>query len=231
MRLFGIAVLTFVIAACGSGGTLPPAATNPPSTEIAATVTPLPPPTETPEPEVPSTPDWAMQKIQRDRLADLLLIEADSVAADARRFEGGVRLALETPIGHYVPLYLTSTCLDGTEPSVEDFRLYTNNSIARRTQVDRASVRLIRMIIGVAESWRNQSLDTATQHCLQPYLYPESVADARPAIDLYLAASLPPLSPLAKGAFEAQVRATAGDWFDRDDQQEPYISWLCGDNC
>jgi hypothetical protein len=172
-----------------------------------------------------------MERINRDRLAELLLIEADSVAADARRFEGGRRLALETPIYHYVPLYMTSTCLGGTEPSVEGFRVFANNSIARRTLVDREAVRIIRVIIGTAEGWRSQSLGAATQHCLQPYLYPESVADASPAIDLYLAASLPPLSPLAKGGFEAQVRATAGDWFDQSDRQEPYISWLCGDNC
>jgi hypothetical protein len=93
-----------------------------------------------------------MEVIQYDRLADQLLVEADSVAADARRFEGGDRLVLETPIRHFVPLYLTTACLEGKIPTVEDFRIITNNSIAKRTLVDRASVRIIRVIIASAES-------------------------------------------------------------------------------
>ena len=224
-------MLAFAIAACNSGGTLPPIPSPTASPTISATATPLPTPTGTPEPATAATPDWAMEKIQRDRLAEQLLIEADSVIADARRFEGAYRLALEASIRHYVPLYLSTTCVEGKEPSVEDFRVFTNNAIAKRTLIDRAAIRIIRVIIGAAASWRNQNLDAATEHCLQPYLYPESVADARPAIDLYLAASLPSLSPLARGGFEAQVRETAGGWFDQTDQPEPYISWLCGDNC
>lgn len=231
MRFIGIALLTLGIAACTSGSTLTPTPPPPASPEIAATATSVPPPTANPEPAVAATPDWDLEKVQRDKLADQLLIEADSVAANAIRFEGRDSRDLGELVRQFVPLFMASACVEGKETSVKDFRVFANNAIGNRTSVNRAAIRTIRVIIGAAESWRNESLDAATQHCLQPYLYPESVSDARPAIDLYLAARLPTLSPLAKGGFEALVRETAGGWFDQTDQQEPYISWLCGDNC
>lgn len=216
-----MALLTIGIAACSSVST--------PPVPLLATPTQTPLRTVTPEPTITPTPDWALVKIQREQLAEQLIVEADAVATDARRLVGETR-ALDV-VRHYVPVYLALACVESKEPSVKDFRLFTNNAIAKRTLVDRAALRVIRVILDAANSWRNQSLDTATQLCLQPYLYPESLTDAKPAIDLYLASSLPSLSPLAKGGFEAQVRGRAGGWFDQTDQQEPYISWLCGNDC
>jgi len=231
VRVFGIALLIFGIAACSSGGTTAPTSGTP-GIGSGGPALPTPTPsllrTATPEPTIAPTIDWTLD---RDWLAEQLLVEADSVASNARRFEGGDSRDLDVLVPLYVPLYLASRCVEGKKPSVEDFRVFANNSISKRTLVDQAAVRVIRVIISAADSWRTQSLDAATQHCLQPYLYPESASDANPAIDLYLVSSLPSLSPLAKSGFEVQVRERARRWFDQIDPQEPYISWLCGDNC
>jgi len=215
-------ILTALTVSCGS---VPP--TAPATSFPTPTATSLP--TETPEPAITPTPDWTLERIKRDRLAEQLLVEADALAADARRVSGENR-ALDV-VRHYVPVYLASACVEGKEPSVEDFKVFTSNAIGNRRLVEREARGVIRVIIGAADSWRNQSLDAATQHCLKPYLYPESVPDATPAVELFLAASLPPLSPLVKGGFGAQVRDRADGWFNQTDNREPYISWLCGSNC
>ena len=116
-------------------------------------------------------------------------------------------------------------------PSVEDFRQFTNNAIGNRRLVEREARNVIRVIIAAADSWRKQSFETATQHCLGSYLYPDSVSDGAPAVELYLASSLPPLTKLSRGSFEAQARENAGGWFDQSETEEPYIFWLCGTEC
>ena len=181
-------------------------------------------PSATPAPTTAPIPNLTL-----DQLAEQLLVEADDLAADARRPTGENR-ELEV-VRHYVPVYLASACVAGQEPSVEDFRVVTGNALGNRKLVEREARGVIRVIISAADSWRNGNLDTATQLCLKPYLYPESVSDAKPAIELYLASSLPPLSPLARGGFETKARESAGEWFNLSDQQEPYISWLCGNQC
>ena len=88
------------------------------------------------------------------------------------------------------------------ENSVEDFRQFTNNAIGNRRLVEREARKVIRVIIAAADSWRKQSFDTATQHCLGSYLYPDSVSDGAPAVELYLASSLPPLTKLSRGSLK-----------------------------
>ena len=217
----GIALMALTVS-CGSVQPTSPATARP-------TPTVAPSPTAAPEPTIASTPDWTLERTKRDRLAEQLLIEADSLAADARRVMGENR-NLEV-VRHYVSVYLASTCVDGQEASFDDFRLFANNAIGNRKLVEREARKVIRVIIAAADSWRKQSLDAATQHCLRPYLYPDSVSDAAPAVELYLASILPPLTKLSRGSFEAQARERAGGWFNQSETQEPYISWLCDNEC
>lgn len=164
-----------------------------------------------------------------EQLAEQLGVEADALAADLRRPTGENRKL--GVVRHYVAVFLASACVEGQEPSAEDFRIFAYNALGNRILVEREARGVIREIISAADRWRNGSLDATTQLCLKPYLYPESSLEAKPAIELYLASSLPPLSPLARGGFEAQTRERADEWFNLSDQQEAYISWLCGNQC
>tara|TARA_R110000824_G_C15232376_1_gene678769 strand:- start:14726 stop:15523 length:798 start_codon:yes stop_codon:yes gene_type:complete len=176
------------------------------------------PPMLTNQPTVTSTPDWDMERIKRDSLAGRLLVEADAavpyMADPHARF---------VKVRKYVPVYMAKACLEETQPSAEGFNTFVRSTNRRGPSGE--AVLVIRDIIAVDGKWQDQSFDAAKQHCLQPYLRPESVSDAIPAIDLILASIN--LSPYAKGGFETSFRREVGGWFDRSNPQEPYISWLC----
>jgi len=175
------------------------------------------PPMPTNQPTVTSTPDWDMERIKRDSLAGRLLVEADAavpyMADSLSHFK----------VRKYVPVYMAKACLEETQPSAEGFNTFVRSTNRRGPSGE--AVLVIRDIIAVDGKWQDQSFDAAKQHCLQPYLRPESVSDAIPAIDLILASIN--LSPYAKGGFETSFRREVGGWFDRSNPQEPYISWLC----
>lgn len=215
LRIIGIALLAFSLVACGS-------AVRPTETPVGPT--PSPPTATAFATPTPQT----LEGLSHEELVELLLIEADAIAEEADRFRGENR-ALDV-VNHYVPVYLASACVENREPSIADFKLYTNNAVGNRRLVEREARQVIRVIIPAANSWRDQRLAPDTQQCLRPYLFPDSVSDAKPAIDIYLAFSLPPLEPLDRGVVEAQIGDRAGGWFETD-RQEPYISWLCGGDC
>ena len=80
------------------------------------------------------------------------------------------------------------------------------------------AVRVIKAISAVG--------DTAAEPCLQPYLYPESVSDASPAVELFLASRVMALPFDTRGSFKSVFRGMAAGWFQTD-RQDPFITWLC----
>jgi hypothetical protein len=75
---------------------------------------------------------------------------------------------------------------------------------------------------------RLNSSNEEPSSCLQSYLYPESLADAGPAIELYLASSLPNLPVRFWDGIQSATARRAGGWFNETDRQQPFIIWLCG---
>jgi len=126
----------------------------------------------------------------------------------------------------YVPSYMATACAEENQPSVSGYKTYARNSHLASIGPDSEAVRAIQAIDAAHYRWKDQSLDVATQLCFQTYVYPESVSDATPAVELYLASSLPTLSSLVRDSFESTVRQRASGWFNQTNTEQPYISWL-----
>lgn len=171
------------------------------------------------------TPDWTLERIKRDRLAENLLIEADALAIEIYPpGRGALGEFHQMRMRWNVPGYMATACVEGKQPTVEGFKSFVRSS---GRDPSRVAKRAIGAIKAADDEWQANNLDAVTQHCLRPYLSPESVSDAAPAVDLYTATAVVSFAPDLRDSFESVVRRRAGGWFKTVDQHEPFISWLC----
>jgi len=153
------------------------------------------------------TPDWILEKIKRDRLAEQLLIEA-YVLAQAQKGGSIYRNTLAGVIESFVPIYMAIACVEGSQPSVEGFRTYIGDGESDRTR-EQSARRAIQAIDATHDKWLDQRLDPATQHCLQSYLYPESLSDASSPVGLFNLANFADLSSAFRGGRESANKRRA----------------------
>jgi hypothetical protein len=179
-------------------------------------------PSPTPDPK----PDLLFERIKRDQVAQDLKAEVPGIARlIAPNASGGYLGALTNRLGLYVPVYMASACLGGTEPSREGFRDMVTTGVVRdssgqyRWNLESQARRVIQAI-----SEKRQ--EAATNGCLQSYLSPESVADAAPAVDLCLAPAILQVSARFEGGLEAIYKRRAADWFNLPEPREPFLNWM-----
>lgn len=157
-----------------------------------------------------------LQKMERDYMAEQLLTEADAIAREISK-GGTTRDYYQEIVRLYVPVYMADICIKGSQPFAQGFTAITRANLSAGRGAEVEALRVIKALGAVG--------DTDTQQCLQPYLHPESISDASPAIDLYLAAITSVSSPF-RGSFKSVVGGMAAGWFQTD-RQEPFIPWLC----
>jgi hypothetical protein len=185
-------------------------------------------PSPTPEPK----PDLFIERMKRDQVAQDLKAEVPGIARRiAPNWTGVYDIPwLAKSLELYVPVYMASTCLDGAEPSTEGFR----DMVTAGVVIDSPSQGKVRwnleslahrLIQTIREEGKGQK--AATNFCLQSYLYPESVSDAAPAIDLYLTITFVNFSPDDRENYASIVNDHAADWFNTTEPRQPFIIWLC----
>lgn len=113
---------------------------------------------------------------------------------------------------------MAGICLEGSQPSAQSFTTSTRANLSAWRGPDVEAVRVIKAL--------NDVRDTSIHPCLQPYLHPNSVSDASPAVELYLASRVMELPYDTRDSFKSVVRDMAAGWFQTD-KQEPFISWMC----
>ena len=165
-----------------------------------------------------------LQKLERDYMAEQLLLEADAIAGQITT--GVQRDHYQRLVRLYVPVYMANACVEESHPSVEGFNTNARGALSAGRGPELESIRVIKAINDAHDKWKSESIDAATQHCLQPYLYPESISDAGPALELLLASRVMALPFDLRDSFESVFRGMAARWFQTD-QQEPFVSWMC----
>ena len=125
----------------------------------------------------------------------------------------------------YGPSYTASRCLEGVEPTAAGFRDFVTQTYSNGVGPGRAAQWAIQLVDNEIKRLNNSNEEPTL--CLQPYLYPESTADAGPAIELYLAAVIPSLPTRFRGGIESLTVHRAGGWFNDTARQQPFIIWLC----
>jgi hypothetical protein len=177
-----------------------------------------------------STPDLLFERIKRDLAVQDLRAEVPGIARlIAPNVSGGYLGWLTDYLELYVPVYMSSACLGGTEPSTEGFRDMVTTGVIRdssgeyRTNLESQARRVVQTI-----SEKGIGQDAATNSCLQPYLYPESVSDAASAVDLCLAATLTAMPSRFRDGHAAVTNGRASDWFNTTEPRQPFLTWLCG---
>jgi hypothetical protein len=189
-------------------------------------------------PEIPSapvvdapepTPDLFIERMKRDQVAQDFKAEVPGIARlIAPNWSGGYLGWLTRYLELYVPVYMASACLDGTEPSREGFREMVTTGVVIdsfgevQSNLESQVRRLTQTIIEKAKGQ-----EAATNGCLQSYVYPESVSDAAPAVDLYLTSTLMTVSADLRESLASLIHQRAADWFNATEPRQPFIIWLC----
>ena len=166
-----------------------------------------------------------LHKMERDYLAEQLLVEADAIAREIS--PSGTTLDFyQQLVSSQVPVYMANVCVKGGQPSAQEFTTITRANLSMGRSSEAEAHRVIKAISDAHNKWARESLDAASQLCLQPYLYPQSVSDAAPAVELHIVAAIKSVSSPFRGSFKSAARGRAAGWFQTD-QQEPFISWIC----
>jgi hypothetical protein len=174
------------------------------------------------------TPDLFIERMKWTQAAQALEAEVPGVIPliAPSSLNGAWRGWLERFITLYVPVYMASACLDGVEPSREGFKEMVTTGVVMdssggiRSNLESQARWLIQKI--------NEKEEAATDFCSQSYLYPESMADARPAIDLYLALTSGTVPDRFRGGLTGLINDHAAGWFNATEPRQPFIRWLCG---
>ena len=219
-----LAVVVLLMVGCGASATpvdesgRPGESTAPASQAIQSAQ----PPTvgdnpQAQEPEEPGARLTILQKLERDYIAEQLLVEADAIAREISK-SGTRRDYYQEVVRLYVPVYMAEVCVKGSQPFAQGFTAITRANLSAGRGPDVEAVRVIKAMKDVGE--------TATQQCLQPYLHPESISDASPAVDLFLASRVMALPFDLRDSFKSVVMDMAAGWFQTD-RQESFIFWMC----
>jgi hypothetical protein len=160
------------------------------------------------------------QELVAEATAIARLVEPDSQSWNPQSFN-----FLVSQVQLYGPPYAALTCLEGAEPTLADFRVVVTETYGFGVGPGGMAQAVLQQIDN--EIKRLNSSNEAPSPCLKSYLYPEFVADAGPAIELYLASVLPSLPARFRDGFQSvAVRQTVG-WFNDTDRQQPFIIWMC----
>jgi hypothetical protein len=194
--------------------------------DLYAPETPSAPVVDAPEP----TPDLFIERMKRDQVAQDLKAEVPGIARlIAPNWTGAFDyIGLTRSLELYVPVYMASACLDGIEPSREGFKeMVTTGVVADspgkiRSNRESLALRLIQTILAEREGQK-----AATNFCLQSYLYPESVSDAAPAVDLYLTLTSVNVPSDLRESYASLIHQRAAGWFNATEPRQPFIIWLC----
>src|SRR5918992_6183730 len=172
------------------------------------------------------TPDLLFERMTRDLAVQDLKAEAPSIAlliAPNGYYSSWLTYYLEL----YVPVYMASACLGGTEPSREGFRDLVTTGVVMGSS-GRVRLNLQSLAHQVIQAISEKGQEAATNLCLQPYLDPKSMADAAPAVDLCLALTLLDLPSRLRDGHVAVTNGRASEWFNTTEPRQPFLPWLCG---
>ena len=197
------------------------------STVQAPTVKPTPSPTPTQDP--------ILELILRNTLFDSLLTDNEAVFNTVYpNLHSSIfaKRAFMLEAGHYVPVYMARTCLNGQSPSLTEYRESAVNVFASEKRPDRlASVQplakkeLIRLYnLAIAIEQQNEQI----KPCLRPYLSPISAEDARVALTLLWAVERVP-TWMQENAQGAQIQQFSY-WISKPPPRDYFINWLCRHN-
>jgi hypothetical protein len=176
------------------------------------------------------TPDLMFERMKREQIAQDLKAEVPGIAYQlAPNANGSYLHWLQTGILEgFVPVYMVSTCLDGTEPSAEGFRQMVATGVVKdssgnfRTNLESLAMQLIERI-----DEKGKEQNPVADFCLQPYLYPESIADAAPAVDLYLSVTNMNLPLHLRERYASVINGQGAEWFNEPEPRQPFLTWLC----
>ena len=186
-------------------------------------------PTKTAQVVADPTPDAVMERMKRDWLAEQLLVETEVIARDiwGSQYSNPFQ---RRPIDRktmYVPSYIATACVEETQPTVEGFNAFMRGAISAGNDSVSEAKRAIQTLTAAAGKWESQGFDAATQQCLQPYFFPQSVSDAKPAIDLEWTITIAGVAPQFVEYAEKREYSRASEWFTQAGERRPFITWLC----
>jgi hypothetical protein len=180
---------------------------------------PSTPEVEEPEPTLTPVPDLLFERMMRDQVMQELKAEAPRIARLIAPDTAGRHFELLTEdVELYASVYVASACLEGEEPSTEGFRdMMTTGPDGGWTDHIPQTIRAI----------NEKGQEEEISGCLQPYLYPESMADAAPAIDLNQALVKVGVATRFRTGLEGFYREHAANWFTLPEPRQPFLSWMC----